>query len=633
MRTHRIVIAMLAGALLVAEGAGPAQTGSSGPTTPAAHTEPTKLAKFFDAFFVEQMAALNVAGVAFVFVKDGEIVLARGYGLADLEARLPVDPAKTIFRLGSVSKLVTATAVMQLAERGQLRLDKDVNTYLKRFKLPATFPSPVTVADLLKHTGGFDERHIGMHVREASQFVPLGDYLAARMPARVRSPGEIIAYSDFGASLAGLIVEEVSGKPFATYVAENIFTPLGMSSSSFEQPMPPELMARLATGYGFRDGKYTRYPYDFVEVSPAAAFQGTVLDLANFMIAHLEGGRLGDARILEEATVEAMHTTQVTHHPKLRGRAYGFSEWLENGQRALFHDGGMPGYMARVLLVPEHRLGFAVVYNGDSFTPAALLGRKLTSAFLAEYFGPVAEPPVLTPPPDFAARADRFVGTYRSLHEYSRDTLEKVVSLEEQVSVSNPGDGTLSAFGDTLIEVAPLLFRWKDGHTFVAFAANASGKIDKMFAGTAAYQRLPWYETRSVHIGLAVFFMLCFVATPIAALLAGASFSLTGSRRLLFALVTSLSLLNLVALVGIPLAITRLDRWEFMYGLPPIVVTLLWAPIVAASLAAVLLVTVASAWRRRDWPRVGIGWCSALLGVELAFLVWLHYWNLLGFRS
>jgi len=633
VRSQPTALALLVVAMLVAAGSGRAQTGSTEPVAAAGHADPRGLATFCDAFFAEKMAELRVPGAAFVLVKDGEIVLARGYGFSDLEARVPVDPARTVFRLGSVSKLMTATAVMQLAERGQLRLDADVNTYLRRFQLPATFASPVTVADLLKHTGGFDERHIGMHARTAAEHVPLGEYLAARMPARIRPPGQIIAYSDFGASLAGLIVEEVSGQPFATYVAENIFEPLGMTSSSFEQPMPPGLMARLATGYGFRNGRHIRYAYDFAEVSPAAALQGTALDLANFLIAHLEGGRLGDARILEPATVATMHATQVTHHPRLRGRAYGFSEWLENGQRALFHDGGMPGYMCRVLLLPEHRLGFAVAHNGDSFTTAAYLGRTLTSAFLVEYFGPQAAPPALTPPEDFADRAGRFVGTYRSLHEYSRNTLEKVVSLEEQVRVSDAGDGTLQAFGGTLVEVQPLLFRWQGGDTFVAFAADRTGQVEKMFGGTAAYQKLPWYETRPVHLGLAVAFLLCFVAAPIGAFVGRAELDHGTSRRLPLALVTSLSLLNLAMLIGFPVAMLTIDRWQFMYGLPQIVVSLLAAPILAALAAVVLLGTVARAW----WRGVASGfarfWCTTLLGVELAFLAWLHYWNLLGLRT
>jgi hypothetical protein len=345
------------------------------------------------------------------------------------------------------------------------------------------------------------------------------------------------------------------------------------------------------------------------------------------MIAHLEGGRLGDARILEEATVETMHAMQVRHHSSLRGRAYGFSEWLENGQRALFYDGGMLGFTSRVVLLPEHRLGFAVAYNGDPFAPSAFLGRALTTAFLLDYFGPEGAPPPLTPPADFGDRAGRFAGTYRSLHEYSRNTLEKVVSLEEQVTVSDPGDGTLSAFGDTLVEVQPLLFRWRDGHTFVAFAANGSGQVERLFGGTAAYQKLPWYETRRFHLGLAVFFLVCFVAAPIAASAAFQA-AAAGARP--------------GGDVGAPQprhadrvssGHAEIDRWQFMYGSPRSSSPLLVLPVVAALLAAALLAVELRALRQGALSRFATVWCASLLGVELAFLAWLHYWNLLGFRT
>ena len=181
-------------------------------------------------------------GAVFLLVKDGRVFFARGYGYSDLMKRTAVDPAKTVFRVGSVSKLFTATAVLQLAERGEVDLHTDVNRYLKTFQLEENFPAPVTLANLLTHTGGFDDRAIGIAARNAQDQAPLGEYLARSMPPRVRPPGEMYNYSSHGIALAGYIVETVSGQPFGEYVEKNILEPLEMRQSSFSrcnQPSSP----------------------------------------------------------------------------------------------------------------------------------------------------------------------------------------------------------------------------------------------------------------------------------------------------------------------------------------------------------------------------------------------------------
>ena len=575
------------------------------------------VAALADRVFGEEMGRRHVPGAVLVLVEDGRVVTARGFGLADLATRRPVDPAETVFRAGSVSKVVTAVAAVQLSERGRLRLDDDVNRHLRSWQLPPTDPAPVTLRHLLTHTGGFDERHLGMHVRRRADFLPLDAFLSRRMPPRVQPPGEVIAYSDFGLSLAGLIVQEAAGVPFERYVAENVFAPLGMTSSSFAQPMPEELQRRLATGYGWRGGVNVAYPYDFVEVSPAAALQTTGADMAAFMLACLQRGRLGDRRVLEEPSAEELLSRQATHHPRLRGRALGFSESLENGQRALFHDGGMPGFVARIYLVPEQRLGFFVAANGDVFAGATGLPRAFTTAFLKRYF-PQAPPARLAPPPGAAARAPRYAGWYRPLHEYSRHTLEKVVSLEGQLPVTAGADGTLRIGRDAAVEVERGLYRRAETPDLVAFRDGPAGEVRYLFVGTAAFERLRWYEARPFHVALAGFFLLAALASPALAWRSG------GAVRWL---VVAQSGLQLATLVGVPVAMATLDRWEFMYGLPPAMKVLLCLPPLLAAVTVAQLLAAARPGRGGAAARAaGAG------AVGLAFLGWLHYWNLLGFR-
>lgn len=300
--------------------------------------DPKELERFLDPFFAEQMERLHIPGAVFVLVKEGEIFFAKGYGYSDLERKIPVVPDRTVFRVASVSKLFTATAVMQLYERGLLRLDEDVNQYLTRFKLENNFPQPVTAAHLLTHTTGLDERQIGIASR--NQPIPLETNLAARMPSRVMPPGEIISYSNHGYALLGDLVEAVSGLPFSEYIDRNILHPLGMERSGF---FPSQISSPdFAVGYEYKNGSDRSLPFYGINTGPASSLMATAAEMARFMIAHLQKGRYGEARILEEATAEQIHRRQFTHHPKLAGMAYGFFEQIDNGRRAIYHGGGKP---------------------------------------------------------------------------------------------------------------------------------------------------------------------------------------------------------------------------------------------------------------------------------------------------
>ena len=228
-------------------------------------TDPQELEAFLDGVFAEQMDVNNIPGATVVVVKDGELFFTKGYGYVDLEERIPVDPNKTIFRLGSVSKLFTWTAVMQLAEQGKLDLNTDINTYLTEFNIPDTYPEPITLVHLMTHTSGFEERITGLTAHGPEDIEPMGEYLATNMPARVRPPGEFSSYSNYGAGLAGYIVEEVSGMPFEEYVQENIYEPLDMQHSTFHQPLPPELAANMALSYSMENGVYRAEEFEHIK--------------------------------------------------------------------------------------------------------------------------------------------------------------------------------------------------------------------------------------------------------------------------------------------------------------------------------------------------------------------------------
>ncbi|HKD79690.1 MAG TPA: serine hydrolase domain-containing protein, partial [Candidatus Angelobacter sp.] len=195
---------------------------------------------FLDGFMPMQLERENIAGAVVLVVKDGRVLFAKGYGYSDVDKKTPVTVDATLFRPGSISKLFTWTAVMQLVEQGKLDLDKDINAYLD-FKIPATQLQPITMRYILTHRPGFEEQIKDLFGKEGTPFATLKDHLMEHMPERIFPAGTTPAYSNYGAALAGYIVERVSGRAFNDYVAEQIFRPLGMTRSTFVQPLPADL--------------------------------------------------------------------------------------------------------------------------------------------------------------------------------------------------------------------------------------------------------------------------------------------------------------------------------------------------------------------------------------------------------
>ena len=408
---------------------------------PADSIDVAAMQDFLDGFFATAMESVHVPGTVFVFVENGHVVLKRGYGFANLETKARVDPDTTLFQVASVSKLFTATAVMQLYEQGKLQLDEDVNAYLTTFRIPATFPKPVTLRALMTHTAGFDERGIGMGARTAKEWRQLGEYLAERMPPRVRPVGDGASYSNHGVALEGYIVEQVSGIPFNDYVAKNIYQPLGMTHSTFAiiDPLPPT----LAQGYRFDGLSFKPEPFVYNNVIPAGGVLTTGDDIARFMIAHLQNGQYGDVRLLNEATAKEMHSRQYSADPRMQGSAGQFFEDNVNGYAAIQHAGDLPGFASLLYLIPEKNAGFFVSSNVDRDE----LRQLLTKVFMDRFYPAISPPPPMRSSADFRQRAASYVGRYRD-NRHEEKGLAKVASMLSEVHVS-PGenDGELVVQG------------------------------------------------------------------------------------------------------------------------------------------------------------------------------------------
>lgn len=611
------------------------------------------LEAFVDEVMKAQMEKYDMTNAAVAVVSGGEVRLAKGYGYADREKRIPVDAERTLFRIGSTSKLLTWTAVMQLVEQGKLDLNADINRYLD-VKIPQQLihspdqAEPITLTHLMTHTPGFEDSVDSIFRLSADEMLPLQEYIRAHLPERVFPPGEVAAYSNYGAALAGYIVERVSGLPFAEYVEQHIFTPLGMSRSSFLQPLPESLAQDLAKAYRAVDGGYAEGEFEYLLPGPAGGMSSTASDMARFMIAHLQGGQAGEGRILQEDTVEQMHRQQFTQHPELGGMTYGFMEGTLNGQRILFQNGSTMLFGTGLYLLPEQGTGIFVSFSGGSY----LAHNELFQAFVDRYY-PSPRAASEPPPAGSVERGRAYVGEY---HQNRRNftTSESIVSLMMgTIAVGMEEDGHLLVThgGETnrFVEVEPGIYHnLREGRTqdyfgefrTIVFDRDPYGNIMLMSDGPMTYSQAPWYGTSSFTM-MALLFAVLVVAGSSLYWLIGAFVRRIRRRSLKDAAgaaaarwtAVAYGLLTVIAVAGM----ASTGKVDPVYGLPATSYMepsawQVWIdriPIVMAGLGAVIVLLTLLLWWKR-YGRLGARIHYTLFALAvLGMLKLFSYWNII----
>jgi CubicO group peptidase (beta-lactamase class C family) len=433
---------------------------------------------FLDGLVPLQLKHADIAGATISVVKDGKLLFAKGYGYADVQKKQPVSPQDTLFRPGSISKLFTWTAVMQLFEQGKLDLDRDVNEYLD-FKIPDAFGKPITLKNILTHTPGFEEQ-----IKDLFTITPgtpnLGEYLKTHIPARIYPPGTVPAYSNYATALAGYIVQRVSGRPFEDYIDENIIKPLNMTHSTFRQPLPSNLASFVSSGY--RRGSDPAEPFEIVNPFPAGSLSSSAADMAQFMIAHLQDGQLGDARILKPETARLMHSRLFALDDAANAMCYGFYEETRNGHRIIGHGGDTVYFHSDLHLVLDQNVGFFVSYN--SAGTSAGLGdsprANLWEAFLDRYY-----PYSVPAEPAGAKDAAQAVSGIYTFSRRSDSSFFRLASLlgELTVSPTNEGDIEVSLLTGPSGKpkrwqaVSATTFIERDGHDKLIFKPDQNGQL------------------------------------------------------------------------------------------------------------------------------------------------------------
>jgi CubicO group peptidase (beta-lactamase class C family) len=487
-----------------------------------------EFASFIDGFFAGIQKDWQIPGMVFIAVRDGEVLYKRGYGHTSLDTVTEVSPDKTLFRVGGISKLVTATAIMQLAEKGRLGLDDDVNTYLRRWKLPNAFDEPVTIRSLLTHTGGFDGKQLETCASDASDERNFAAHLTKIMPARYAPPGKYFGCSNMGYALLGSIVERYSRQSFPSAAKRHVFTPLGMSSSTFSPS--EEEMSLLAAGY---DSERNEVPYAYHWDLPAVSMSSTARDMGRFMLAQLDEGRLGRGRVLSAMYAGSMLRTHFTPHPAIDGSGLGYLERRVGGVRTMQISGRIPGYSSFLMLIPEKRFGLFYAANVSDLSFSGDLANAVVSRFFP------TEPPAGAAPLNGSAIPDDVAGYYRT-NRISRHTAEKITKfLASQIRVTvrdgalllthtrnghapaqrwlpvpdGRGEGTTNLF--RLVDEYGNLM---DKHLF--FQRTDDGAIAALVAGEVSEtcDKLKWYDAYNRQIALLCAFFAIFGVSALGSL-------------------------------------------------------------------------------------------------------------------
>ncbi len=621
----------------------PPQVAAQAPTAPQAPAESVApqmttpdMTAFIDGIVPLQLARDDIAGAVVVVVKDGQIVFEKGYGYADVETKKPVSPSATLFRVGSISKLFTWTAVMQLVEQGKLNLDRDVNDYLD-FRIPSTYPQPITLRDLMTHTPGFEEAVNDLFVPKAANLVPLATYAKAHLPARIYPPGTIPAYSNYGAALAGYIVQRVSGMPFDDYIERNIFQPLGMTHSSFRQPLPRSLAPMMSRGYFLASAPPGEY--EIVQAFPAGSLATTGDDIAHFMIAQLNNGQYGDARILSAQTAAEMHSRQFGLVQSMNGMDLGFYQESRNGLMIFGHGGDTVFFHSDLHLVPGANLGFFVSYNSAGRDESAGTARSyLWDQFLDRYFP--YKPPAAAPPANTAADAAAVAGNYLASRGWQTSFM-KLASVLSEARVTADSDGTLEVDAFKGLngkvkqwhEISPMIWRNADGQSRLAFRHDAAGRREMVVDFPAiVYMQAPLLENgrlvETVLVVIAVVFLLALVLWPVAALVRrryGLTLELGPADGRMRRLVKLACAINLAVLLGwtIFFSVAGRQPGNLSDELRPALDLLMGMEILGVAGSLVVIYNGLRSWRRRErwwWTRV-TNLSIALAGIGYLWLV------------
>ena len=622
-------------------------------------SDPADAAAFFDTAVPAGMAKYNIPGAVVAVVADGDLVYTRGYGYADIETETTVDPEETLFHVGSITKLFTWTAVMQQVEKGTIDLDADVNTYLKDVSIPERYPGhPVTMRHLMTHSAGFEETEVHFAVAEPADLYSFRTYCKENIPAIVYPPGTVSSYSNYGTTLAAVILEDVTGVPYDTYVQEHILTPLGMTDTIISYPAAPGMDAYTASGYHYTGGTNVAVPDTVFVIGPAGTISAPATDMATFVGMHMEEGTLNGAQVLAQETARLMHAPAFANDPRMSSMCLGFYENHIGDERIITHGGDTDTFHSLLVIIPERQAGYFVSYNSAGGNTAR---NDLLMAFV-NHFYPAPETTAPAVRGDSPSSGETFAGTYQTTRHTYR-TFEFWLTPPQQMQVEAGGDdGTImmSRGGRPPVAytaVEPGVYAQADGtETFagtIVFHENDAGAVDFLCLENVpimAFERVPWYATEPFTEGVknaGILILLTVLLWPMMAIArqayesrdeeTGAEEQTAPSHMPFYArmIAGAAALIFLLFVLYLLPAVTGdaalIQSYMYDRTTPAALAAALSVPVIAALLSVASAIFLLPVWRRSWWTRWHrVHYTFVVIGLFL-MMWWVKYWNLMVF--
>lgn len=604
---------------------------------PPTLTNAKEVGQFIDQQMTRDLKDFQIPGAVIAIVKDDQVLYSKGYGFANMATKQPINAETSMFRIASTTKLFTWTAVMQLVEAGKLDLDQDINNYLTAFQIPATFPEPITMRHLMTHTAGFEEGGVGYQLTTDQTKLPVSikETLKTHQLARIRPVGQLPSYSNYGAALAGLIIEEISGQPYDDYIQEHIFDTLAMTHATVAEPLPRKFSNNQVLGYQAQEDAFIlgtpTYEGGF---RPAGSGTVSANDMAKFMLAHLNDGSIYGHQLLKPTTAALMHQTAFRFDQRLPGSALGFQEGEINGQSLLSHAGADTMFITDLYLVPKQQLGIFLSYSGGD-ADGALASMK--TAFFDHYF-PVPK----REKTDFLPLSKEELSQYTGPYKFTRRNdshIDKFFSLLTEMTVKQV-DGQLAigqgAEQELFGKIDDNLFQQIDGQQKLAFKTDSSGKATAMQLDIMP--DMPLERTSLLDqsrfwlplLGGSLLIFLTMIITFLSRIRHLKKQEKKNQQGLWLAFVTSLT-----AFITMVLTVTHVLNMDVLQRLSSVSLGLnlfLVLPVLILLLTLLLAFKTVSVWYHRQFSVIGRLLFSAVPLAAIILSWFFYHWNLLGWQ-
>ncbi len=596
------------------------------------------LEAFMDGIILATMEEQNIAGATMALVHKGETLLKKGYGYANIETKSRVNPSNTLFRIGSVSKLFTWLAILQLVEQGNLSLDADINNYLEGISIPDTYDEPVTVRSLMSHTPGFEDILLNLFVREGKPIPPLLEQFQKKMPRRIMPPMQEAAYSNYGTGLAQLLVEQASGRSFEAYVEAFITGPLGMDHTTFRQPVPDPLAANLSTGYAYANGKFEPRGFEVIPMTGAGGASTTASDMAIFMQALLNQTRHDTIALLDSATYAIMQQPVIQHAKNMNPALHGYLDLSRSQVRIIGHGGNTFLFHSLLALFPDHDTALFLSFNGENAHgsyPAVF------SQFLKRYF-PVPKESVGAIDLDNQF-VSGFTGRYMPNRRPHNDLL-KVIGALGSIHVTQTENGLhLTGLMGEQLHVVPIdstTFFDQANQAYVGFHRPPGQQAQKLYLGDfgfVAFDRMGGFYHPGIHMAIALLTIVCIlyilVIWPWTWFIrrdyerkSRAPYPISLISRVVAGVAAFFLLIFFV------LIMTSAGGQEVVFGIPAGVRIALLFPLAAIPFILLMIWNSVLVWKARHIRNSGRLFYTLATLVFMLSIWQLHFWNLLGWR-